>query len=221
MVGIAAMILLVAAWLIAPTGEPMCDGRRLTQWMAALGSADQDEEAHAFAAIETIGTNGLQIILPRLGTRDSAWRFQVLTFIQRAPLLHIHFTTPSELRQRAKMALMLAGEESMRASIPELVRLSGAKDPGVRLTAVELLSAFPINDPAPLAALKGAEADADPRVRAAAQQALGIRRAVEQEARRLRQLEPKAASGNGAMTLRFQIQRHCRAVPEQRCSPSV
>jgi hypothetical protein len=78
----------------------------------------------------------------------------------------------------------------MRASIPELVRLSGAKDPGVRLTAVELLSAFPINDTAPFAALKAAQADADPRVRAAAQQAVGIRRAVEQETQRLRQLKP-------------------------------
>ncbi len=190
MVGIAALILLVAAWLISRTGEPMCDGRSLTKWMAALGSADQDEEARAFAAIETIGTNGLRFILPRLGTRDSAWRFQVVAFIQRAPLLHIHFTAPSERRQRAKMALMLAGEESMRASISELARLSGDKDAGVRLTAVELLSAFPINDTAPLAALKAAQADTDPRVRAAARQAVEIRGAVEQQAQRLRKSKP-------------------------------
>ena len=203
------MILLAAAWLIAPTGEPRCDGRSLNEWMAALGNTDQDEEAHAFAAIETIGTNGLRFILRRLSTQDSAWRFQVLAFIQRAPLLHIHFTAPSERRQRAKMALMLAGEASMRASIPELVRLSGDKDAGVRLTAVELLSAFPVNDTAPLGALKAAQADPDRRVRAAAEQAVGSRRAV--EVQRLSQREPnhsiQRTGASGSAQILFNLRR--------------
>ena len=173
-----AAILFAVAWLAKQPREPMCDGRSLTQWMEALGSANEDAEAHAFAAIERIGTNGLPFILPRLATRDSAWQFQVLALVQRAPFLQIHFTAPNERRQQAKIALILSGGESMQASISDLGRLSRDKDPGVRLTAVELLSGFPVNDTSPLSALKAAQADPDPRVRAAAVEAVGLRRAV-------------------------------------------
>ena len=153
-----------------------------------MGALIRTRKLTLLRRIQSIGTNGLPFILPRLGIRDSAWQYQVLAFIQRASFLHIQFTTPSERRQRAKWALGLAGEESMRASISDLARLSGDKDPGVRLTAVELLSTFPVNDTAPLGTLKAAQGDPDPRVRAAAQQAVGIRRAVEEEVQRLRQL---------------------------------
>ena len=185
-----AVLLLGFVWGITDPGEPTCDGRSLSQWMAGIGSADQDEEAHAFAAIEKIGTNGVRFILPRLGTRDSALRFQILAFIQRAPFLRIHFTTPKQRRQQAKLALILAGEESMRGSISDLIRLSRDKDPGVRLTAVEVLSAFPYNDTTPLPALRAAQADPDARVSAAAQEAVGSRAAVDREVQRLRKARP-------------------------------
>jgi HEAT repeat protein len=192
---VIAVLLLGFVWGIARPGEPTCDGRSLTHWMAVLGGADQDEEAHAFAAIEKVGTNGVRFILPRLGTRDSALRFQVLALIQRAPILRIHFTTPRERRQQAKLALILAGEESMRGSISDLVRLSRDKDPGVRFTAVELLSGFPVNDPATLPALRAAQADPDARVSAAAQQALGSRSAADRGVQRLREVRANKPPG--------------------------
>ncbi len=184
----AAVLVSGAAWLVTPSRQPACDGRSLTEWMAALGSSDTDEEPHAFAAIEAIGTNALPVIVPLLDTRDSAIQFRLLRLVQRAPFFHLQYTTAAEIRQKAKTALLLAGEESMRASIQDLIRLSRDKDPGVRLTAVELLSTFTWNETAPLPALEAAQADPDPRVRATAMQTVQWRRAIDRAVRRRREL---------------------------------
>jgi HEAT repeat protein len=113
---------------------------------------------------------------------------QLLRLGRNIPFLHLPFTTPAERRQKGKMALVLAGEESMKASIPELVRLSHDTDAGVRLTAIEALSGFASNETNNLPALEAAQADPDFRVRAAALQAVQLRRAVEREVERLRNL---------------------------------
>jgi hypothetical protein len=188
--GVVATVLLGFGWIVLFPEEPKCDGRSLTYWIGALGASDADEEAHAFAAIEAIGTNGLASIIYSLGTRDSALQFQFLRLAQRIPFVHPHFTTPHVRRQKAKEALFLCGEDSLRASISDLVRLSCDKDPGVRLTAVEALSAFPFNEITPMPALRAAEQDPDSQVRAAARQAVASRRAVEKEVQRLRELWP-------------------------------
>ena len=158
-VGLAAVC--VALWAVMRPVEPSCDGRTLTQWMAVLGSSDSDEEAHAFAAIEAIGTNGLPIIIELLGRKDSA-----------------------EWRQRAKLAIILAGAEAQHASIPSLVRFSQHSDPDVRLKAVELLSGVISSEPAALPALEARQADADPNVQAAARQAVGTYKAVKEVVKR-------------------------------------
>ena len=196
----ALVVLLVAlvgviAWQVLRlrSAEPTWDGRSLKRWIAALGNSDADEEAHAFAAIEAIGTNGLPIIIRLLGTRDSASGLQLLRLVQHVPLVHLQFSTPSERRQKAKVALFLAGGESMRTSIPDLMRLARDSDPGVRLTAVEALSAFPCNETSALAALETAQADTDSRVRTSAQQAVQSRKAVDREVQRLRELWPDAS----------------------------
>jgi hypothetical protein len=194
-----AVVLVILAGVIAwqvlrlRSTVPTWDGRSLTHWITALGNSDDDEEARAFAAIEAIGTNGLPVIIRLLGTRDSALGFQFLRLVERVPLLHLQFTTPSERRQKAKMALFLAGGESMRASIPDLMRLARDSDPGVRLTAVEALSAFPSNETSALAALETAQADTDSRVRTAAQQAVQSQKTVDREVQRLRKLWPDAS----------------------------
>jgi HEAT repeat protein len=158
-VGLAAIC--AALWEVMRPVEPSYDGRTLTQWMGVLGSSDSDEEAHAFAAIEAIGTNGLPIIIEFLGRKDSA-----------------------EWHQRAKLALILAGAEAEHASIPALVRLSQHSDPDVRLKAVELLSGVVSSEPAALPALEACQSDAYPKVRAAAQQAIGTYKAVEKAVKR-------------------------------------
>lgn len=187
---VVAVVLFAVAWLVTPPDEPTCDGRRLTQWMSSLGNLDTDEEAHAIAAIEAIGTNALPVIVPVLGTRNSALQSQFLWLVQRVPFLPLHLTTPADRRQKAKIALFLAGEDSMRASISDLSRLSRDKDRGVRLTAVEVLAVFPSNENAQLPALEAALLDPDAQVRAAALQAVQCRRAVDREVRRLRELYP-------------------------------
>ena len=96
MVGVAvAAVLLGFVWMITPQGEPTCDGRRLTHWMAALGSSDEDKEAHAFAAIEALGTNSLPIVIRWLGSRDTLLQSRFLPSVERVPFLRCLFSAPS------------------------------------------------------------------------------------------------------------------------------
>jgi len=136
LVGIGVLTLAAVAWQFMRPSQPTYDGRTLMHWIAVLGSSDADDEAHAFAAIQTMGTNALPTILRLLEGRDSTWR------------------------QKAKLALFLVGEEPQVKSIPALVRLSRAADAGVRLTAVECLSQLMFNQPEVLSALQVAQNDA-------------------------------------------------------------
>jgi hypothetical protein len=185
---LAAVTAATAGVVFMSRSQPTCDSHTITYWIALLESRDADERAHAFAAIETIGTNGLPIILHFLGTRDSALKFRLLGLVERAPLLHLRFASATDIRQKAGVALILSGHESMRAGIPDLARLSRDSDLRVRLRAVEMLSVFPHNDAAPLPALEAARNDPDPRVRATARETVQSRRAVDREVRQARGL---------------------------------
>ena len=73
-------------WLFARPPEPTYDNRRLSEWMTALGGSDSDEEAHAFAAIQAMGTNALPGVLRLLAMRDSSLSQRCAQFVQRIPL---------------------------------------------------------------------------------------------------------------------------------------
>jgi hypothetical protein len=194
-----AIFLAAVAALITRPVEPTWNGQRLTHWMAVLGSSNMDEEQRAFAAIEAIGTNGLPIIVRVLGARDSALQSRVLLLLQHVPLIHLRFAMPADRRRKAEMAFVLAGEESRRMGIPDIMRLSHDEDPGVRLTAVGILShCFSINESAPLPALESAQLDLDPGVRAVAVEAVQFRRRVAAEVQTRRELWPNPqGGGNG------------------------
>ena len=145
-VGVAVFTAL--AWHFSRPSQPAHDGRTLTEWMSALGSSDSDEEAHAFAAIEAIGTNGLPTISRFLAKTDSSLKLRCLALLDRVPFLRLRVTTAAEWRQKAKVALILSGAESQHASIPTLVSLSRHPNPAVRLTAVDALSEFIFTEPA-------------------------------------------------------------------------
>ena len=114
----------------------------------------------------------------------------------------------------AALGTLDADEESMGMSIPDLMRFSRDKDPGVRLTAVEVLSGFPFNETAPLPALESAQLDPDARVRAAAVQAVQSRKAVDREVQRLRKLWPAGWSEReAAVTLREKSNVSGRCLP--------
>lgn len=192
------------AWLLTRPSQPLYDGRSLTQWMAALGSADTDEEAHAFAAIEAMGTNALPTIIRFLERRDSTLKLRCLRVAQRIPFLHVRFTTAAEWRQKANVALILSGAESQHASIPALVRLSRDTDAGVRQTAVDALSQFMFTEPATLPALEAAQTDADAQVRVSAQEAVQRHRGVSNAVQRLREMRPNHALQRPAIAPLFQ-----------------
>jgi hypothetical protein len=154
--------------------------------MSALGSSDSDEEAHAFAAIEAIGTNGLPTITRFLAKTDL--KLRCLALLDRVPFLRLRVTTATEWRQKAKVALILSGAESQHASIPTLASLSRHSNPAVRLTAVDALSKFMFTEPACLPPLEAAQSDVDVKVRATAQEAVQRLRGVSNAVERLREM---------------------------------
>jgi len=178
----------LAVIVFTSASQPSCDGHTITHWIAVLDNRDSDERAHAFAAIEKIGTNALPTILHLLGTRDSALKFRLHSLVERLPLLHLRFASAADARQKAGMALAVSGQESIRASIPALSNLSRDPDPGVRLRAVEMLSLLPFNETAPLPALEAARTDPDPLVRATAREAVQSRKAVNKAVQQARGL---------------------------------
>ena len=140
----------LAALVLTSPSQPSCDGHTITYWIAFLQSRDSDQTAHAFAAVEKIGTNGLPTILHLLGTRDSARRVPHSLPGRARPV------DPSSVCFRCRraaeatgVALAISGQESIRASVPTLADLSRDPDPGVRLRAVEMLSGLPSTKPRP------------------------------------------------------------------------
>ena len=93
--------------------------------------------------------------------RDSSLSQRCAQFVQRIPLLRLRLTTAAEWRQRAKVALILSGEEAQQRSISALIRLSRDTDAGVRLTAIEALSQFIFTDPSSVQPLEVAQLDSD------------------------------------------------------------
>jgi hypothetical protein len=190
--GVGVAVVTALLWHFSRPSQPTHDSRTLTQWMSALGSSDSDEEAHAFAAIEAIGTNGLPTITRFLTKADSPLRLRCLALLDHVPFLRLHFTTAAEWRQKAKVALILSGAESQRASIPALASLSRHANPAVRLTAVDALSQFMFTEPACLPPLEAAQSDIDAQVRATAQEAVqrvrGVSNAVERLRERVREM---------------------------------
>lgn len=184
-IGILTFVAL-ASLLMRPS-QPTYDGRTLTHWIKVLGSSDSDEEAHAFAAIQSIGTNALPTILQLLESRDSTMKFRCLQVLGRVPFLNLRFETAAEWRQKAKLALVLAGAESQHKSIPALARMSRAADAGVRLTAVDCLSQLMFSEPEVLPSLEAAQSDADPKVCAVARDAVRRYRGVGDAVERLRE----------------------------------
>lgn len=182
-IGIIAFTAL--AWLFMRPSQPTYDGETLTHWIAVLGSSDTDEEAHAFAAIQAIGTNGLPTILRLLESGDSGMKFRCLRLIGHVPFLNLRFDTAAEKRQKGKLALILAGEEAQHSSIPALAHLSRAADAGVRLTAVDCLSQFMFNEPEVLSALEAAQSDADAQVSTKARDAVRRHQGVGDAVQRL------------------------------------
>ena len=185
LLAVGVLIVAAAAWLLVPSSQPTYDGKTLTHWMAALGSADGDEEAHAFAAIQAIGTNALPTISRLLESSDSTFKLRCLHLAERIPFLGLRFQTAAEQRQQAKVALILAGSESQRMSVPTLARLSRAADAGVRITAVECLSQLLFTEREVISSLEAAQGDPDPRVSTVARDAVRRSRGVGDAVQRL------------------------------------
>ncbi len=198
----SVLTFVVLVWQLTRPAQPEFDGKSLTHWIEKIGSSDIDEEAHAFAVIQSIGTNALPTIFQLLEKTDSAPKRWFLQFVGSIPVFQFSFKTAEEWRQAAKTALILTGEESRRMSIPVLVRLSKSSDSGVRMTAVDCLSQMMFTEPEILPVLKRAENDADVQVRTAAQNAMRRYRGVSNGVQRLIEMHSRMIN-NAAGTTGF------------------
>ena len=187
LMAVGVLAFAAVTWLLVPSSQSTYDGKTLTHWIAALGSSDGDEEAHAFAAIQAIGTNALPTILRLLESSDSTFKLRCLRLAERIPFLDLRFQTAAERRQKAKVALILAGSESQHMSVPTLARLSRAADTGVRITAVECLSQLMFSEREVISSLEAAQGDPDPRVSTLARDAVQRNRGVDDAIWRLQE----------------------------------
>ncbi len=101
---LASSVAALAALVLTSPSQPSCDGHTITYWIAFLQSRDSDQTAHAFAAVEKIGTNGLPTILHLLGTRDSALKFRIRSLVEHVPFIRLRFASAADVRQKAGVA---------------------------------------------------------------------------------------------------------------------
>jgi HEAT repeat protein len=159
--------------------EPTHDGRSLTEWLARMDSLTLDEEAEAFAAIQSIGTNALPTIIALLGKKNGVMAECWRRLIESVPFVGVRFTPAEVWRRRARVALILVGEQGEQSvSISQILRLLRDDDAGVRLTAVEVLRNCMFNVESAIGALESAQTDPDNTVRKVAQDAVQTYRGV-------------------------------------------
>jgi hypothetical protein len=68
--------------------EPANEGRRLSEWVADLGSGRTPQQvAKAQKAVRTIGTNALPFLIKALRTRDSALKRTLIELSRKQSLM--------------------------------------------------------------------------------------------------------------------------------------
>jgi hypothetical protein len=127
----------IFAAMIRKNGEPSYEGRPLSFWLDQLTSSRSSPEwSHAQLAVTQIGTNGLPVLLAMLSKRDSEARLSVQTFLERQSVFH--FRSADEYHLMARNGFCVLGRAAKSAE-PQLVKLSGDKDPDISRTAVAAL----------------------------------------------------------------------------------
>lgn len=168
-----ALVLVVAfAWLGRGSAEPTYEGRTVGEWLPVFGSFKRGDNERAVRAFKAMGTNAVPALIHYLGKRDSALRLRCYQWIQRVPLVHIHFTIGSEWRSWARDALCFSGLCKAPAAMAGALRLSHDADAGVRDDALSVLSLIAENPLEAFPAFEALQNDADPAVRAYARAAM-------------------------------------------------
>jgi hypothetical protein len=122
-------------------------------------------------AINALGTNALPTVARHLGKKDSALKLNFNQLARRFPGAHLRpVATAREWRWAMTKLFSNSGEESRRAAILALSRLSQDPDTAVRTAAVDCLSLcyFTSQDPEVRRALEAAQSDTDALIRSKA-----------------------------------------------------
>jgi HEAT repeats len=176
----------VAAWQGLRQREPVYQGRRLSDWLAAykmegLAGAEtwqvREEQQKAEEAVRHAGTNALPILLRMLRANDSALKVKYLELAQRQHFIRIKHTPAEELNYRACSGFGVLGAKAQTA-VPALIEIVNQNlSRASRWYALEALAL--VGPPAPEATplLSGWATNADASVRSYALNALGRIRA--------------------------------------------
>jgi HEAT repeat protein len=165
--------LLAGALLFRATrdSEPVCEGKRLGEWVELLTAGNGSKRAEAEVALRQMGTNALPHLVRMLRTRDSAFKENVRLVASLQTMVNLRLSRAADQRSRALAAFEALGSEA-RAAIPDLADLlnrgENPMDLGRALAAVGPDAVWPLTQ---------ALAHEDGEIRAAAAYGLGLLRA--------------------------------------------
>lgn len=120
---ILAFALLVGIALLAlRSREPAYNGRTLRSWLTELDGGYVSANTNAIAAIQTIGTNGLPILLAELKYQEPAWRKSLSAIADKVPIIDLRLDPPGKRNLRAAYAFHALGAKG-KPAIRELANL--------------------------------------------------------------------------------------------------
>jgi hypothetical protein len=120
------------SWEVLRLREPVYQGRRLSDWLAAykmegLAGAEtwqvREEQQKAETVVRHAGTNALPILLRMLQANDSALKVKCLELAKRQHLIRIKHTPAEELNYRACAAFGVLGAKAQHA-VPALIEIA-------------------------------------------------------------------------------------------------
>jgi len=172
----------VIGWLGLRQREPVYQGRRLSDWLAAYkmeGPAGaetwqvREEQQKAETVVRHAGTNALPILLRMLRAKDSALKVKCLELAKRQHFIRIKYTPAEELNYRACSGFGVLAAKAQHA-VPALIAIANQNlSRASRWYALQALVLVGPPAPEAIPLLSGWATNADGSVRSYAMNALG------------------------------------------------
>ena len=142
-IAILAMCLLgVVVWQALYFGEPRCQGKRLSAWLADLDLQSANSPEKALQAVRAIGTNGFPALLRMVSATDSFWKRELLAINERQSIISVQLSRAAVCRHRAVQGYSALGAAAKGAVAGLIKVLESEKSAEVRMDLVSALAAI-------------------------------------------------------------------------------
>jgi hypothetical protein len=104
------------------SADPTYSGRSLRSWLTEFSGGYESADPEAVAAIRTIGTNGLPVLLAELKYREPPWRKNIRRVFDNLRIARLTLEPPWNRNLQAAYAFHVLGADG-RSAIPDLADL--------------------------------------------------------------------------------------------------